>query len=120
MTETVPPVVKLSTEGAQAEQEHPPQPDAAFVEDVHYLGDKDGKVVLRSPPKFENKEDERRYQKEHLAAAFRVFAKQGFDEGVAGHISLRDPINKGELSLKYHIYVQLSNKLDKTTSGSTP
>ncbi|KKA23549.1 hypothetical protein T310_2388, partial [Rasamsonia emersonii CBS 393.64] len=66
---------------------------AAFYEDVHFLGDKEGRVVIRSPPTFANKLDERRYQLQHLAAAFRVFAKQGFDEGVAGHISLRDPIN---------------------------
>ncbi|KAJ5525920.1 class II aldolase/adducin N-terminal [Penicillium frequentans] len=65
----------------------------SFFEDVHFLGDKEGRVVIRSPPKFENKEAERAYQKQHLAVAFRVFAKQGFDEGVAGHISLRDPIN---------------------------
>ncbi|KAH8670789.1 aldolase [Xylariales sp. PMI_506] len=64
-----------------------------FFEDVHFLGDKDGKVVIRSPPKFANVADERAYKKQHLAAAFRVFAKQGFDEGVAGHISLRDPQN---------------------------
>ncbi|KAI5845835.1 class II aldolase/adducin N-terminal [Morchella snyderi] len=32
--------------------------------------------------------------KERLAAAFRLFAKYGFDEGVAGHISLRDPVDK--------------------------
>lgn len=69
--------------------------NAAFFDEVHFLGDKDGKVVIRSPPVFANKEDERTYQKQHLAAAFRVFAKQGFDEGVAGHISLRDPINPG-------------------------
>ncbi|KAJ5547841.1 class II aldolase/adducin N-terminal, partial [Penicillium frequentans] len=65
----------------------------SFFEDVHFLGDKEGRVVIRSPPKFEDKEAERTYQKQHLAVAFRVFAKQGFDEGVAGHISLRDPIN---------------------------
>ncbi|CRG87017.1 Meiotically up-regulated gene 14 protein [Talaromyces islandicus] len=64
-----------------------------FFEDVHFLGDAQGKIVIRSPPVFENKLDEREYQKQHLAAAFRVFAKQGFDEGVAGHISLRDPIH---------------------------
>jgi hypothetical protein len=69
---------------------------AGFFEDVHFLGDKEGKVVIRSPPKFTNKLDERKYQMQHLAAAFRVFAKQGFDEGVAGHISLRDPINPGQ------------------------
>ncbi|KAI1817415.1 class II aldolase/adducin domain protein [Poronia punctata] len=50
------------------------------------------KLNIRSYPKFENLEDERRYRKEHLAAAFRVFADRGFDEGVAGHISVRDPI----------------------------
>lgn len=74
---------------------------ADFFEDVHFLGDKDGKVKIRSPPKFENKLDERAYQMRHLAVAFRVFARQGFDEGVAGHISLRDPINHG----KFHTYM---------------
>ena len=73
------------------------QPDQAnktdFLDDVHFLGDKEGKVIIRSPPKFSSAEQQRDYQKQHLAAAFRVFAKQGFDEGVAGHISLRDPVN---------------------------
>ena len=54
---------------------------------------KDGrKLKPRAYPKFENLEDERLYRKQHLAAAFRVFADRGFDEGVAGHISVRDPI----------------------------
>jgi ribulose-5-phosphate 4-epimerase/fuculose-1-phosphate aldolase len=35
--------------------------------------------------------DERRYRKQRLAAAFRVFSRYGFDEGVAGHITARDP-----------------------------
>ncbi|KAF2176135.1 aldolase [Zopfia rhizophila CBS 207.26] len=65
----------------------------SFFDQVHFLGDKEGKVVIRSPPKFDNVEDQRTYQKQHLAVAFRVFARQGFDEGVAGHISLRDPLN---------------------------
>ena len=71
--------------------------DKAFFDDVHFLGDKEGKVIIRSPPKFSSLEEQRDYQKQHLAAAFRVFAKQRFDEGVAGHISLRDPTNPGEL-----------------------
>lgn len=69
----------------------------SFFEDVHFLGDKEGRVVIRSPPKFATKEAEREYQKQHLAVAFRTFAKQGFDEGVAGHISLRDPLNPGTI-----------------------
>ena len=36
-------------------------------------------------------EDERRHRKQRLAAAFRVFSWYGFDEGVAGHITARDP-----------------------------
>lgn len=54
---------------------------------------KDGRELkLRVQPKFENPADERLYRKQHLAAAFRVFADRGFDEGIAGHISVRDPI----------------------------
>jgi hypothetical protein len=77
-----------------------PEPmSTEFFEDVHFLGDKDGKVKIRSPPTFADKLGERKYKMQHLAVAFRVFAKQGFDEGVAGHISLRDPINPGSFVL---------------------
>ena len=34
---------------------------------------------------------ERVHRKQNLAAAFRLFSKFGFDEGVAGHITARDP-----------------------------
>lgn len=54
---------------------------------------KSGKTLkIRSYPKFDNLEDERLYRKQHLAAAFREFADQGYTEGLAGHISVRDPI----------------------------
>jgi len=36
------------------------------------------------PPKFASPDEERRHRKERLAAAFRLFAKFGFDEGVTG------------------------------------
>jgi ribulose-5-phosphate 4-epimerase/fuculose-1-phosphate aldolase len=36
-------------------------------------------------------EEERRHRKERLAASFRLFARFGYDEGVAGHITARDP-----------------------------
>ncbi|MGH1503019.1 MAG: class II aldolase/adducin family protein [Acidimicrobiales bacterium] len=36
-------------------------------------------------------EDERLHRKQRLAAAFRLFGRFGFDEGVAGHITARDP-----------------------------
>src|ERR1700688_517139 len=43
------------------------------------------------PPKFATKAEERLYRKRMLAAAFRLFSRFGFDEGVAGHITARDP-----------------------------
>lgn len=43
------------------------------------------------PPEFASVAEERRHRKERLAASFRLFAKFGFDEGVAGHITARDP-----------------------------
>ena len=36
-------------------------------------------------------EDERLHRKQRLAASFRLFSRFGFDEGVAGHITVRDP-----------------------------
>ncbi len=36
-------------------------------------------------------EEERLHRKQRLAAGFRLFGKFGFDEGVAGHITARDP-----------------------------
>ncbi|KAL9640996.1 MAG: hypothetical protein Q9204_000399 [Flavoplaca sp. TL-2023a] len=44
------------------------------------------------PPTFADKYAERDYLKGRLAAAFRIFGKYGYDEGVAGHITLRDPV----------------------------
>jgi ribulose-5-phosphate 4-epimerase/fuculose-1-phosphate aldolase len=46
---------------------------------------------LPTPPTFETVEQERQYRKQRLAAGFRLFARFGFDEGVAGHITARDP-----------------------------
>jgi ribulose-5-phosphate 4-epimerase/fuculose-1-phosphate aldolase len=43
-------------------------------------------------PSFDSPADEQRHRKERLAAGFRLFAKFGFEEGVAGHITARDPI----------------------------
>jgi ribulose-5-phosphate 4-epimerase/fuculose-1-phosphate aldolase len=42
-------------------------------------------------PKFDTVEEERLHRKQRLAAGFRIFGKFGFDEGVAGHITARDP-----------------------------
>ncbi|KAJ7816253.1 class II aldolase/adducin domain-containing protein [Mycena leptocephala] len=44
------------------------------------------------PPVFTNKLEEREFLKFRLAQAFRIFANRGYDEGIAGHITVRDPI----------------------------
>ena len=43
------------------------------------------------PPSFATLAQERQHRKERLAAGFRIFAEFGFSEGVAGHITARDP-----------------------------
>ena len=47
------------------------------------------KLVIPKPPVFTDKHEERDYLKGRLAAGFRIFGKYNFDEGVAGHITLR-------------------------------
>ncbi len=42
-------------------------------------------------PQHASAADERRHRKQRLAASFRLFGRFGFDEGVAGHITARDP-----------------------------
>lgn len=46
------------------------------------------------PPSFSAPAEERLHRKRVLAAAYRLFARFGFDEGVAGHITARDPERK--------------------------
>ena len=46
---------------------------------------------LPSIPVFKTLAEERLHRKQKLAGAFRLFSRFGFDEGVAGHITARDP-----------------------------
>ena len=48
-------------------------------------------MIHQSPPRFETLAEERRYRLSHLAGALRLFGRSGFSEGVAGHITVRDP-----------------------------
>lgn len=52
-----------------------------------------GGIPYPGIPKFEDPYEMRQWQLEHLAGAFRVFARKGFTEGAAGHISVRDPVD---------------------------
>ena len=46
---------------------------------------------IRHPEALPSIEEERLHRKQRLAAAFRLWAKLGYDEGPAGHITARDP-----------------------------
>lgn len=77
-TESVPSAAKAKTQ----EDHRSGDPSLAFVRDDETL-----------PPTFEDKHEERRFLKHRLALAYRIFAQFGFSEGVAGHITLRDPVD---------------------------
>ncbi len=48
-------------------------------------------VKFAMPQTFATAAEEREHRKQRLAASFRLFARYGYDEGVAGHITARDP-----------------------------
>jgi ribulose-5-phosphate 4-epimerase/fuculose-1-phosphate aldolase len=86
-------------------------------------------VFTAGPPTFENVEDERRHRKQKLAGALRIFGRFGFGEGVAGHITVRDPehadcfwVNPFGLSFR-HMRVKdllLVNHTGDVVEGSMP
>ncbi|KAG0702624.1 arad-like aldolase/epimerase [Suillus ampliporus] len=47
---------------------------------------------LPVPPTFSDAFEHRAFLKFRLAQAYRIFAKYGYDEGAAGHITVRDPV----------------------------
>ncbi|MFE5519188.1 class II aldolase/adducin family protein [Streptomyces virginiae] len=48
-------------------------------------------LELSLPPVFDDPDQEREHRKQRLAGACRIFGRFGFSEGVAGHITVRDP-----------------------------
>jgi ribulose-5-phosphate 4-epimerase/fuculose-1-phosphate aldolase len=48
-------------------------------------------LMFPGRPRFDDVERERQYLKERLVGACRAFARQGFDYGFAGHLTIRDP-----------------------------
>lgn len=45
-------------------------------------------------PEFKDKYEERKHTLEHMAGVFRVFGRRGYGEGAAGHVSVRDPVDR--------------------------
>jgi hypothetical protein len=88
-----PPSAILDTETGASIPTHPNgQDEAGTATQEPGLTKQQAEVTMPrfpGPPKFADKYQEREFQKGRLALAFRIFAKLGFDEGVAGHITLR-------------------------------
>ncbi|MFK4067418.1 class II aldolase/adducin family protein [Streptomyces sp. NPDC029674] len=49
------------------------------------------RLQFAMPPVHESVTDERRHRKERLAGALRIFGRLGYEDGVSGHITARDP-----------------------------
>lgn len=60
------------------------EPESALVSGA-------AKPIPYTFPEFTDVAAERLHRKQRLAAAFRLFGRFGFGEGVAGHITVRDP-----------------------------
>ncbi|KAL1964321.1 hypothetical protein VTN77DRAFT_7141 [Rasamsonia byssochlamydoides] len=88
----------------------PAEEDAKFQAIAR--GDRNGTLKLRGIPTFTDPYAKRKWMKEHMAAAFRFFGKQGYGEGVSGHISMRDPV------LKDHFWINPFAKHFSTMKAS--
>lgn len=56
-----------------------------------HLADTRTGLPIPDAPVFASAAHDRRYRKQRLAGAIRLFGKYGFGEGISGHISVRDP-----------------------------
>ncbi|KAJ3800405.1 class II aldolase/adducin N-terminal [Lentinula aff. detonsa] len=57
-----------------------------------WRGNKEGTIELKTVPSFDSPYKEREWIRTHMAAALRYWGKMGFGEGIAGHITVRDPV----------------------------
>ncbi|KAK4942406.1 hypothetical protein LTR10_017853 [Elasticomyces elasticus] len=55
------------------------------------LAHQENSKPLPKIPTFSTHAEKRQWQLEHMAGCFRVWAREGYAEGVSGHISVRDP-----------------------------
>jgi hypothetical protein len=73
----------------------PPASTGSQVKTPNFAKTAGQDVGFVSVPKleFSNKYEERDYIKGRLAGAYRIFGHYGLNEGLAGHITVRDPID---------------------------
>ncbi|MEU9763101.1 class II aldolase/adducin family protein [Streptomyces sp. NPDC047985] len=61
--------------------DHRPEPTPVPVDRLHFA----------MPPVHASVEEERAHRKERLAGALRLFGEYGYEDGVSGHLTARDP-----------------------------
>ncbi|KAH7480702.1 hypothetical protein FOMA001_g9006 [Fusarium oxysporum f. sp. matthiolae] len=72
----------MMSPSANTEEYRSGDPSLAFVDDE-----------AEKAPTFDDPYEERKYVKHRLALGFRVLANFGLAEGVAGHVTVRDPVD---------------------------
>ncbi|KAI9929198.1 hypothetical protein ASPWEDRAFT_36821 [Aspergillus wentii DTO 134E9] len=91
-------ITVTETQPTRLVTQNQPQPIPAAADDAKFQatarGDRNGTLKLPGIPTFTDPLEKRKWMKEHMAAAFRFFGKQGYGEGISGHISMRDPVLK--------------------------
>jgi hypothetical protein len=83
------PAETISLQAAAA----PTQPQESSITNAALAAQGTGGYPVPRMPTFTDPYKKRQWQLEHMAGAFRVFARKGFTEGTAGHISVRDPVD---------------------------
>lgn len=74
-------------------------------------------TCLPGIPKHPSFATHRQWLLEQMALAFRVFARKGYTDGLAGHVSVRDPENPhtfwtvSELDLPHSLSLSLSSAM---------
>lgn len=61
------------------------------IEDEHSAQHLPPPELFKHPPVFTSTADERQHRRERLAATMRLFGRLGYDEGLAGHVTVCDP-----------------------------
>lgn len=81
-----------STITAQPPQAATPKPSTSGVLNWN-VSNGAAPSALHVIPTFTDKHAERAWAKQHMAAAFRTFARLDYADGASGHVSLRDPVD---------------------------
>jgi len=63
-----------------------------FPQSIYQLPQAEHRLTLRELPRHTDLLQERLHRKQRLAASYRLFAQLGFEVGIAGHFTARDPI----------------------------